>query len=494
MSAGACANDATQIDRLTLQFPTTLRNILRKIDDGGAGVVFFVDSERTLLGVISDGDIRRDLLNGLTLEEEISKDSRWFNVKPYTAKQNVQLSELWKILNSGVSVVPIVDDDNRVIDFASKDKIRNIPILEPSIGNQEIVNLIECANSGWISSQGPFIAEFERLFNQYFNVGDCSVAVSNGTVALHLALATLGIGPGDEVLVPNFTFAASINAIIHAGATPVLIDIDPETWTIDMEGVRKSFSESTKAIMPVHIYGQPAHIDEISNFARINNLLVIEDCAESLGATYKERRVGLDGDCGCFSFFANKVITTGEGGMLLFRDPEKAAHARILRDHGMSANKKYWHEYAGFNFRMTNMQAAIGVAQMARIDDFRMQRKDIFSLYRKNLVDHPLVEFMPRNAWSENSYWLFTIRIRGVNEKVRDGIIKKMSLRGIDARPGFYPLHLMSPYERFGNKSGYPASIAISANMISLPSSSNLKKNDISYISNSLIDVLKEIN
>ena len=494
MSYPACVINLSQLDRLTLKLPTTLRNILRKIDDGGMGVVFFVDSKQTLLGVISDGDIRRDLLKGLTLEEEISKDSNWFNGMPYKVKQNAQLSELWKILNSGVSVVPIVDDEDRVIDFATKDKIRNIPILEPSIGNQEIVNLIECANSGWISSQGRFISEFEGLFNQYFGVEDGSVAVSNGTVALHLALVTLGIGPGDEVLVPNFTFAASINAIIHAGATPVLIDINPETWTIDMEEVGKSLSSSTKAIMPVHIYGQPAHIDEISNFARKNNLLVIEDCAESLGATYKGRRVGLDGDCSCFSFFANKVITTGEGGMLLFRDPEKAAHAQILRDHGMSTNKKYWHEYAGFNFRMTNMQASIGVAQMARIDDFRMLRKHIFDLYRKSLDGHPLIEFMPSNDWSENSYWLFTIRIRGLNEKIRDETLKKMSLRGIDARPGFYPLHLMKPYQEFRNKSGYSASIAISANMISLPSSSNLKKNDISYISNSLIEVLREIN
>ena len=291
---------------------------------------------------------------------------------------------------------------------------------------------------------------------------------------------------------PNFTFGASVNAIVHAGAVPVLADVDRETWTIDLAEIERLITPRTKAVMPVHIYGQPARIDEIKALADARGLLVIEDCAEALGATYKGRRVGLDGDCACFSFFANKSITTGEGGMVVFRDPEVAQRARILRDHGMSPKKRYWHEYAGFNFRMTNMQAAIGVAQMGRIEELLARKKQIFQSYDAALKDVSSLNLLPANDWSENAYWLYTLILTDHEAGARDRLIANLGYRGIDARPGFYPMHEMDPYSDYGH-GDYPVSSYLSENSISLPSSFGLANDEISHITEILIDELGAI-
>ena len=243
--------------------------------------------------------------------------------------------------------------------------------------------------------------------------------------------------------------------------------------------------------MPVHIYGQPARIDEIMEIASEKGIFVIEDCAEALGATYKNRRVGLDGDCTCFSFFANKSITTGEGGMVVFKDAEMAQRARILRDHGMSPQKRYWHDYAGFNFRMTNMQAAVGAAQMGRIEELLDRKKMIFQAYDSLLSEHQALSLLPKNNWSENSYWLYTIILNGYEGDVRDQLITNLGYRGIDARPGFYPMHQMDPYREFGHGT-YPVSSYLSANSVSLPSSFGLSNEEIHHIVEIFIDELSK--
>jgi perosamine synthetase len=301
----------------------------------------------------------------------------------------------------------------------------------------------------------------------------------------------LGIGRGDEVIVPDFTFGASINAIIHSGAIPVLTDVNPDTWTIDLEDLRKRITPRTKAIMPVHIYGQPAHIDEIMALAQEKGLFVVEDCAEALGATYKSRRIGLDGDATCFSFFANKSITTGEGGMVVLKDAEAATRARILRDHGMNPQKRYWHDHAGFNFRMTNMQAAVGVAQMGRIQELLGRKRAIFQAYDSLLAEQQCVSLLPKNDWSENSFWLYTLLLNGYAEGVRDQLIANLGYRGIDARPGFYPMHEMAPYREFG-EGNYPVSSLLSARSISLPSSFGLSDEDIPHIVEIFLDELSK--
>jgi len=475
---------------LLVTLPVTFEDALKAIQENTLGIVFFVDNDHQLIGVFTDGDARRALLAGATLSSLITKQSSYFNKSPHSLLFNCDLSAIWNLLEQNLRCIPLLDASNRIVDFSTRERIRRFPVLEPDIGEQEISNVLECVASGWISSQGKYIGEFEKVFSEYLGGGH-AIAVANGTVALQLGLTTLGIGQGDEVIVPNFTFGASINAIIHSGATPVLADVDGETWTLDLVELNRLITPRTKAIMPVHLYGQPARIDEIRAIASKNGILVIEDCAEALGATYKTRRVGLDGDCTCFSFFANKTITTGEGGMVVFKDAKLAQRARILRDHGMSPQKRYWHDYPGFNFRMTNMQAAVGVAQMDRIEEFLTRRKIVFQIYDSLLLGRQNITLLPKNNWSENSYWLYTLVLNGYEKDVRDQLITQLGHRGIDARPGFYPMHLMNPYREFAS-GAYPVSSHLSANSISLPSSPGLTADDISHISEVFLDELNK--
>ncbi len=457
------------LETLLVSLPVTFHDALEAINTNTLGMVFFVDKDRKLLGTLTDGDARRALLAGATLEDQITDGSDSFNSSPHFLPFDCAMSEIWALLAQDLRCIPLVDKTHRVVDFSTRARLRQFMVLEPDIGEQEISNVLECVTSGWISSQGRFIGAFEQDFSDYLGGGH-AIAVSNGTVALQLGMTALGIGRDDEVIVPNFTFGASINAIVHSGATPVLADVDADTWTLDLNEFRRLITPRTKAVMPVHIYGQPARLDEIREIAKEHGILVIEDCAEALGATYKNRRVGLDGDCTCFSFFANKSITTGEGGMVVFKDPAIAKRARILRDHGMRPQKRYWHDFAGFNFRMTNMQAAVGVAQMGRIDELLSRKKLIFQTYDALLAEQNTLSLLPKNDWSENSYWLYTVMLNGYESTVRDELISNLANRGIDARPGFYPMHQMEPYRDFGHGS-YPVSNQLSANSVCLPSS-----------------------
>jgi perosamine synthetase len=256
---------------------------------------------------------------------------------------------------------------NQLVDYSTIYKLRSISIASPLLNGNELNYVTDCLKTNWISSQGKYVKEFERQFELYhenFN----AVAVSNGTVALHLALEAIGIGENDEVLVPNLTFAASVNAIIYAKAIPVLVDISKETLNIDLNKIENLITKNTKAIMVVHLYGSPCDMNSIIEISKKYNLKIIEDCAEALGSYYYNRPVGVFGDVSTFSFYGNKTITTGEGGMVLFKDNEIAEKARVLRDHGMSKSKRYWHDFVGYNYRLTNIQAAIGVAQFERLN------------------------------------------------------------------------------------------------------------------------------
>ncbi len=254
-----------------------------------------------------------------------------------------------------------------------------IPIYEPILGSTEEQYVCQAVQSGWISSNGKYIKEFETLFAAFCGTAH-GISVSNGTTALHLILHALGIGPGDEVIVPALSFVASANAVHYTGAKPVFADVDPVTWTIDPASVEALITERTKAIMPVHLYGHPAPMAALRLLAEQHDLLIVEDAAEAHGAQVGTQRTGALGHAAAFSFFANKVITTGEGGMVTTDDAALAARCRMLRDHAMPPERRYWHDEVGFNYRMTNLQAAVGVAQMARIDEFlrRKPRPDIY--------------------------------------------------------------------------------------------------------------------
>ena len=302
---------------------------------------------------------------------------------------------------------------------------------------------------------------------------------------------SLGIESGDEVIVPNLTFAASINSIIHAGANPVLCDVNKENFNIDFRNLDQLITNKTKAIMVVHLYGRPVEMDEVLKIAKKYNLLIIEDCAEALGSRYNNQNIGTFGDASCFSFFGNKTITTGEGGMVIFKNKKFAELARKLRDHGMSPKKRYWHDVIGYNYRMTNLQAAIGVAQMERIDEIILKKRSIADLYKSHLVELKNIKFLPDEGANEfSTYWLYTITL---NENINtDTLINKMKKYGIETRPCFYPIHEMPIYSKYvSEKTNYKNSEFISRHSISLPSSVNLSDKEIKYICSMLEESIK---
>jgi perosamine synthetase len=354
-------------------------------------------------------------------------------------------------------------------------------VAEPDIGEEELRNVVEAVKSGWISSKGRFIEEFERGFANYIGM-KYGVAVSNGTTALHLALVTLGIGPGDEVIVPDLTFAATINAVLYTGAKPVIVDIHPEYWCMNPDRVEKAITPKTKAIMPVHLYGHPCDMDPIMEIASKHSLYVIEDAAEAHGAEYKGRRVGSFGHISCFSFYGNKIITTGEGGMALTNDGELAEKMRMLRDHGMNPEKRYWHEVIGFNYRMTNIQAAIGLAQLSKIERFIERKRKIAKIYAEELSSIKGITLHPEMPWAKCVFWLYSIL---VNERfagiARDELSERLEENGIETRKFFYPLHEMPIYSKYAIYS-YPVASKISREGLNLPSSVKLSEDSVRYI------------
>lgn len=351
-------------------------------------------------------------------------------------------------------------------------------MAEPDIGSHERTYMNEAFDSGWISSKGLFISRFEEAFAKFAGT-KYSVSCSNGTTALHLAVRALGIGDGDEVIVPDLTFASPANAVLYEKGKPVLADIDRKYWCIDPERVRESITERTKAIIVVHLYGHPADMDQIKEIAREHGLKVIEDCAEAHGATYKGKMVGSIGDVGCFSFYGNKIITTGEGGMVITNDYDLAERIRILRDHGMLPSRRYWHEDVGYNYRMTNIQAAIGLAQLESIREKIEKRRWIAKKYSE-YIDN-VAELQPEMPWASNVYWLPTFILdSSFWEGPRDSVMSLLAKEGVESRPVFYPLNEMPPYV---SEKAFPNSYYVSYHGLSLPVSSKFNEDDIRTIS-----------
>ena len=317
-----------------------------------------------------------------------------------------------------------------------------IPVYQPSLNGNEKKYVNECLDSTWISSKGKFITEFEQAFAGYVG-GTYATTVSNGTVAIHLALLALGIGPGDEVIVPTLTYIASVNAIAYTGATPVFVDSLLDTWQMDPEDARRKITPRTKAVMAVHLYGHPCDMDALQQLCQENDLFLIEDCAEAIGSLYKGRHVGTFGDIATFSFFGNKTITTGEGGMVVTNDNTLHERALHFKGQGLAKHRQYWHDVIGYNYRMTNICAAIGLAQFEQIDKFLNRKIEIANLYRKAFINSP-VHFHAEHPDVRNSYWMCSILVP--EAKHRDKMREHLATHGIETRPLFYPVHTMPMY------------------------------------------------
>jgi len=468
---------------ISLPDTSNIREAMHVIDQGARGLALLIDPKtKCFVGLITDGDIRRALLNGYGLNSSISSLQK---SEPKTAHINTASKEIRSMFSDKIKAIPLLNDDNQIIDIAFFDKQVRIPIANPTFLGNELTYVTECILSGWVSSAGEFVTNFEKMFAKFCGT-KYAIATSNGTTALHLALLAYNIGIGDEVIVPTLSFIATANAVTYTGAKPVFVDSELETWNINPNLIEQAITEKTKAIIPVHLYGHPANLDPILKIAKRHGLAVIEDAAEAHGALYKGRRVGSIGNIGTFSFYGNKMITTGEGGMVVTNQESIAKKVRILHDHGMNPKKRYWHNILGYNYRMTNIQAALGVAQMERINNLLIKKKKIASNYIEKLKDIPGIKLPPKATYADNVYWLFSVLINPqIFGMTRDKLMVKLREKNIETRPLFPPIHLQPIYN---TKQSFPIAEYLSKNGLSLPSAVTLSNKDILRI----VDIISD--
>ena len=477
-----------QIQSIRITPSSNIEIALRAIDRGGLGVALIINPENEkFIGLISDGDVRRSLLDGLGLDSAIDLIKR---PETISATTEMNLDEISSMFSESIKVIPILNSKDVVIDLAICDQRLSLPVAEPKFGDSELKYVTDCVISGWVSSAGKYVTKFENQF-AHFCETKYAVSTSNGTTALHLALLALGIGPGDEVIVPSFTFIATANAVRYTGATPVFVDSEPTTWNINPSDFERAITSKTRAVIPVHLYGHPADMDPILDIARVHRLSVIEDAAEAHGALYNGKKVGSLGDIAMFSFYGNKTITTGEGGMLVSNNFDLIRKMKILRDHGMDPSRRYWHTVVGYNYRLTNIQAALGVGQMERIDQIIAQKRRNAERYRRGLQSIPGLSLPPEAKWAKNIYWLYSVLI---DEKLFGMSSKMLGVRlkalGIDTRPLFPPVH-KQPIYNTGQK--LKVCEKLSESGLSLPSSVNLTGAEIKKISIAISDIQKMV-
>lgn len=362
-----------------------------------------------------------------------------------------------------------------------------IPISQPSITLKEIEYVTDALKSGWVSSLGKYIDIFEEQFAEFVGTR-YAVTTSNGTAALHLALVAHDIGPGDEVIIPDLTFIATANAVQYTGATAVCVDVEKNNLCIDPRVVESAITDKTKAIIPVHIYGHPADMIALNKIAQQHGLVVIEDAAEAHGADVLGKRAGSMGDCGIFSFYGNKIITSGEGGMITTDDHSLYERLKVFRDHAMSKERRYWHDLVGFNYRMTNLQAALGVAQLERIDELLERKRQIFFTYHRLLSGRPGLRLNQEASWAKNVYWMVCLEVDQFDGQRRNAFMDQLKQRGIDSRPYFYPVSDMPMY----GDADTPVAHDLYQRGINLPSYFDLDDASIEYICKNIVAILDE--
>jgi perosamine synthetase len=365
--------------------------------------------------------------------------------------------------------------------------MKRISVAQPTLNGNEKKYVMDCLDTNWISSVGKYIGAFEESFAQFCGVKH-AIATNNGTTALHLALVAMDLKPGDEVIVPTVTYIATANAVRYCGATPVLVDVHAETMNIDPADIERKVTSKTRGILPVHLYGHPAEMETINAIAKRHGLWVVEDAAEAHGAEVSGKKVGSMGTCATFSFFGNKIVTTGEGGMVTTNDDALAAKLRLFRGQGMDLSRRYWFPVIGYNYRMTNIQAAIGLAQMETIEKSISDRAQIAAWYDEALAELRDRIILPAPVESiKQVYWMYNIFLREGDNTRRDSVMRALDEMGIETRPVFYPMHVMPPYHE---DVAYPVADLWSQRGINLPTHQGLTRDDIDRIARSLKQAL----
>ncbi|PKP49124.1 MAG: perosamine synthetase [Bacteroidetes bacterium HGW-Bacteroidetes-11] len=350
------------------------------------------------------------------------------------------------------------------------------PVYQPSLKGNERKYVNDCIDTNWLTWQGKYVKEFETEFASYIGIGYAS-ATCNATVALHLAMVALGIGPDDEVIVPTLTYVASVNSIVYCGAKPVFVDSLPDTWQMDTKDVERKITPKTKAIMAVHVYGHPCEMDELQSIAKKHNLFLIEDAAEAFGSKYKGKFTGTFGDISIFSFFGNKTITTGEGGMIVTDNTTIMDRVKLYKGQGLAQYREYWHEVVGYNYRMTNVAAAIGLAQLERADELIEKKILLAKWYDELLEDLPVTSHNPVGD-VVHTYWMYSILAQNADQRVL--LRAKLKENGIETRPIFHPVHTMPMYT--GNYHPFKVAEDLGWRGINLPSYPDLSRENVEEI------------
>lgn len=369
--------------------------------------------------------------------------------------------------------------------------MKRIAVCQPSVDKKELRNVEDCLKTNWISSKGKYISKFEEAFAEFCGV-KYAVTSNSGTAALHLALSSLGISKGDEVIVPVFTMAATVFAVLYTQAKPVFVDVEPDTFNIDPARIEEKITRRTKAVLAVHLYGHPCEMGRILDIARRHKLFLVEDAAEAHGAEFKGRRAGAFGDISAFSFYANKIITTGEGGMIVTNNKQLARRAAILKDMAFDPKKRFLHRQIGFNYRMTNIQAAIGLAQLGKADDFINKRRQNAFFYNQFLKGISGLRLPVEKDYAKNVYWMYGVLVEKEFGMSKGKLREELSCRGIENRDFFIPLHRQPFLKKTGlffKKESFPVADGISKKGFYLPSGSGLKYNEIKYISRQIKEI-----
>lgn len=369
-----------------------------------------------------------------------------------------------------------------------------IPVCEPLIGEREIELVLDCLRTGWVSSSGQYLERFEAEWAATCGMVH-GIAVSNGTTALDIAVRLLNLQPGDEVIMPTFTIISCAQAIIANGGLPVLVDSDLRTWQMDVSQIAAKITSRTKAIMVVHIYGHPADMDPLLHLANKHNIMVIEDAAEVHGAEYKGRKCGGLGDISTFSFYANKLITTGEGGMVLTRRDDLADRARSLRNLCFQPSRRFYHEELGYNYRLTNLQAALGCAQLERLDHIVAQKRRIAHLYSEKLAKLPGLELPIEQDWAKNVYWVYGIVLKEETGLTAQDMAQRLAEKGVQTRPFFLGMHEQPAFQKKGlfSHESYPVAERLARQGLYLPNGLTLQPEQIGYICQQVTDCLVQV-
>lgn len=470
----------TEIERYLVQNNISLREALERIDAGAQGVVLLIDESGGFLRTITDGDIRRLLLDGKQLTETLETLPEH---ESYFVREGVSSEEALRLMSRNmINHLPVVDAEMHPVDLIARmDLDERILLSTPHLGTQEMEYVDEAFKTNWIAPLGPNVDAFEREFAEYVGVAHAA-AMNSGTAALHLALRLLEVNSGDYVFCSSLTFVASANPILYQGATPVFIDSEPNSWNMSPRALKRALEDAEregnlpKAVIVVDLYGQSADFDELQGVCRKYEVPIVEDAAESLGATYKGKASGSFGDISIFSFNGNKIITTSGGGMLVSDDPEVVQKARFLSTQGREDVRHYEHKKLAYNYRMSNVLAGIGRGQLEVLPERIIARRKIFDRYASGLKDISEICWMPEADFGVCTRWLSACQVRSDN-KTSSGLIDYLKLENIEARPVWMPMHLQPLYE---GARYYPHDETVSisdelfSNGVCLPSGSNL--------------------